>query len=58
MQSKAQIDEILRQKSDSKEIPGVVAIAADYNVTIAAAAGQNVALGTAVDIVCAGIACD
>ena len=31
MQSKAQIDEILRQKSDSKEIPGVVAIAADGN---------------------------
>ncbi len=28
MQSQAQIDEILRQKSDSKEIPGVVAIAA------------------------------
>jgi methyl acetate hydrolase len=28
MQSKAQIDEILRQKSDAKEIPGVVAIAA------------------------------
>src|ERR1700761_756890 len=29
MQSKAQIDQILRQKSDAKEIPGVVAIAAD-----------------------------
>ncbi|OKO73562.1 serine hydrolase domain-containing protein [Bradyrhizobium sp. AS23.2] len=29
MQSKAQIDEILRQKSDAKEIPGVVAIAAN-----------------------------
>ncbi|MHC4051151.1 serine hydrolase domain-containing protein [Bradyrhizobium sp. 25ACV] len=28
MQSKAEIDEILRQKSDAKEIPGVVAIAA------------------------------
>lgn len=28
MQSKAQIDQILRQKSDAKEIPGVVAIAA------------------------------
>lgn len=28
MQSQAQIDEILRQKSDAKEIPGVVAIAA------------------------------
>ena len=29
MQSKAQIDQILRQKSDAKEIPGVVAIAAN-----------------------------
>ncbi|RXG93278.1 class A beta-lactamase-related serine hydrolase [Bradyrhizobium zhanjiangense] len=28
MQSRAQIDELLRQKSDAKEIPGVVAIAA------------------------------
>ena len=28
MQSKAQIDEILRKTSDAKEIPGVVAIAA------------------------------
>src|SRR6201996_8358448 len=28
MQSKAQIDQILRQKCDAKEIPGVVAIAA------------------------------
>src|ERR1700685_1324558 len=28
MQSKAQIDQVLRQKSDAKEIPGVVAIAA------------------------------
>ena len=28
MQSKAQIDEILRQKSDAAEIPGVVAMAA------------------------------
>jgi len=28
MQSKAQIDQILRQKSDAKEIPGVVAMAA------------------------------
>src|SRR3569832_2475428 len=34
MQSKAQIDEILRQKSDSKEIPGVVAIAASGNDVI------------------------
>ena len=31
MQGKAQIDEILRQKSDAKEIPGVVAIAASGN---------------------------
>ena len=29
MQSKAQIDQVLRQKSDAREIPGVVAIAAD-----------------------------
>src|SRR5260370_19907491 len=29
MQSKAQIDQVLRQKSDAKEIPGVVAIAAN-----------------------------
>jgi len=29
MQSKAQIDQILRQKSDAKEIPGVVALAAN-----------------------------
>jgi CubicO group peptidase (beta-lactamase class C family) len=29
MQSKAQIDQILRQKSDSREIPGVVAMAAN-----------------------------
>src|ERR1700732_788621 len=28
MQSKAQIDQILRQKSDAREIPGVVAMAA------------------------------
>ncbi len=28
MQSKAQIDQILRQKSEAREIPGVVAIAA------------------------------
>jgi len=31
MQSQAQIDEILRKKSDAKEIPGVVAIAASGN---------------------------
>jgi methyl acetate hydrolase len=29
MQSKAQIDQVLRQKADAKEIPGVVAIAAN-----------------------------
>lgn len=34
MQSKAQIDQILRQKCESKEIPGVVAMAADGNATI------------------------
>ncbi|MCK1740061.1 beta-lactamase family protein [Bradyrhizobium sp. 139] len=34
MQSQAQIDEILRQKSDAKEIPGVVAIAASGNDVI------------------------
>ena len=28
MQSQAQIDQVLRQKSDTREIPGVVAIAA------------------------------
>src|SRR3977135_2887199 len=34
MQSKAQIDQVLRQKSDAKEIPGVVAVAADSNGVI------------------------
>src|SRR6266478_7033131 len=34
MQSKAQIDQILRQKSDAREIPGVVAMAASGNETI------------------------
>jgi methyl acetate hydrolase len=34
MQSKAQIDQILRQKSDAREIPGVVAIAANGNEVI------------------------
>ena len=34
MQSKAQIDQILRQKTDAKEIPGVVAIAANSKETI------------------------
>jgi len=34
MQSKAQIDQILRQKSDAREIPGVVAIAADSKEVI------------------------
>src|ERR1700716_1067455 len=31
MQSKAQIDQVLRQKSEAKEIPGVVAMAATGN---------------------------
>jgi methyl acetate hydrolase len=34
MQSKAQIDQLLRQKTDAKEIPGVVAIAANSKETI------------------------
>ena len=34
MQSQAQIDQILRQKSDAREIPGVVAIAASGNEVI------------------------
>jgi CubicO group peptidase (beta-lactamase class C family) len=34
MQSKAKIDQVLRQKCDAKEIPGVVAIAADSKETI------------------------
>src|SRR6185437_6797082 len=34
MQSKAQIDQILRQKSDAQEIPGVVAVAASSNEVI------------------------
>jgi len=34
MQSKAQIDQILRQKSDAQEIPGVVAVAATGNQVI------------------------
>src|SRR6201993_1048829 len=34
MQSKAQIDQILRQKSDAKEIPGVVAVAANNQEVI------------------------
>src|SRR5712664_4730385 len=34
MQGKAQIDQILRQKSEAKEIPGVVAIAASGNEVI------------------------
>jgi len=31
MQSKAQIDQMLRQKSDARDIPGVVAMAASGN---------------------------
>ena len=34
MQSKAQIDQILRQKCEAKEIPGVVAMAATGNEVI------------------------
>jgi methyl acetate hydrolase len=34
MQNQAQIDQVLRQKSDAKEIPGVVAIAATANELI------------------------
>ena len=34
MQSKAQIDQVLRQKSDAREIPGVVAIAANSSEVI------------------------
>jgi methyl acetate hydrolase len=34
MQSKTQIDQVLRQKSDAKEIPGVVAIAANSREVI------------------------
>jgi CubicO group peptidase (beta-lactamase class C family) len=34
MQSQAEIDQLLRQKTDAKEIPGVVAIAATGNDTI------------------------
>src|ERR1700736_4510092 len=34
MQSKAQIDQLLRQKTDAKEIPGVVAIAANSQEVI------------------------
>src|ERR1700676_2076763 len=34
MQSKAQIDQLLRQKTDAKEIPGVVAVAANSKEVI------------------------
>jgi methyl acetate hydrolase len=34
MQNQAQIDQVLRQKSDAKEIPGVVAMAANSNEVI------------------------
>src|ERR1700716_3408616 len=34
MQSKAQIDQVLRQKSDAREIPGVVAMAANSKEVI------------------------
>src|SRR5712675_862982 len=42
MQSKAQIDQVLRQKSDAREIPGVVAMAATGNeVTYQGAFGKR-----------------
>jgi methyl acetate hydrolase len=42
MQNQAQIDQLLRQKSDAKEIPGVVAMAANGNeVTYQAAYGKR-----------------
>jgi CubicO group peptidase (beta-lactamase class C family) len=42
MQSKAQIDQVLRQKSDAREIPGVVAVAATSNeVTYQGAFGKR-----------------
>jgi len=42
MQSKAQIDQVLRQKSDAREIPGVVAMAATSNeVTYQGAFGKR-----------------
>src|ERR1700693_6086018 len=34
MQSKARIDQVLRQKSDAKEIPGVVAMGAHSNEVV------------------------
>jgi hypothetical protein len=36
MQNQAQIDQVLRQKSDAKAIPGVVAIAANSQEVIRA----------------------
>src|SRR5882757_10161715 len=42
MQGKAQIDQVLRQKSDAREIPGVVAMAATGNeVTYQGAVGKR-----------------
>jgi CubicO group peptidase (beta-lactamase class C family) len=42
MQSKAQVDQVLRQKSDAREIPGVVAMAATSNeVTYQGAFGKR-----------------
>src|SRR5450432_4677437 len=42
MQSKAQIDQVLRQKSDAREIPGVVAVAAtSKEVTYQGAFGKR-----------------
>ena len=44
MQSKAQIDQILRQKSDAKEIPGGVAMAATGNDVIYQGAAASATL--------------
>jgi CubicO group peptidase (beta-lactamase class C family) len=50
MQSKAQIDQALRQMSDAKDIPGVVAIAATGSDTIYEGAFGKRDLGTGVDM--------
>jgi CubicO group peptidase (beta-lactamase class C family) len=50
MQSKAQIDQALRQKSDAKEIPGVVAIAATGKDIVYQGAFGKRDLGTGVDM--------
>jgi CubicO group peptidase (beta-lactamase class C family) len=50
MQSKAQIDQALRHKSDAKEIPGVVAIAATGKDIVYQGAFGKRDLGTGVDM--------